>query len=179
MKAVTAVGLHKLGLAMLLASGSLWAQSAELTPVQQERYQHMVNQLRCLVCQNQTIADSDAPLAQDLREQVREQMLAGRSDAEITEYVTARYGDFVLYKPPFKRSTWALWIGPFGLLLIGLGVAIGLLRRRRGIAAASVVDPARLRELLDASADESGAGRGAGITTSRPSPASSPDETHE
>lgn len=174
--------LRSLGLVLLLAVGPTWAQSnqsAELTPTQLAQYQHMVNQLRCLVCQNQTIADSDAPLAQDLRDQVREQILAGRSDAEITEYVTARYGDFVLYKPPFKRSTWALWIGPFGLLLLGLGVAVGLLRRRPTAAVVPVVDPARLQEVLDAPDREGGVVRGAGTPSSRSSSTPTPNDTQE
>lgn len=124
------------------------AQSDELNPQQAERYHTLINELRCLVCQNQTIADSDAPLASDLRDQVREQIHAGRSDAQITEYVTARYGDFVLYRPPFKRSTWLLWIGPFALLGVALAIAWRLTRRPRAPVIAAP-DAERLRELLD------------------------------
>ncbi|TJY61162.1 cytochrome c-type biogenesis protein CcmH [Sinimarinibacterium sp. CAU 1509] len=125
------------------------AQSKELEGADLDRYQGMINQLRCLVCQNQTIADSNAPLAQDLREQVRTQIQSGRSDAEIIEYVTARYGDFVLYRPPFKRSTWLLWVGPFALLLGALAIAVSLMRRGRQRREATAVDPDRLRKLLD------------------------------
>jgi len=94
--------------------------SAALNERQEARYLGWINQLRCLVCQNQSIADSGAPLAADLREQVRGQIEAGRSDEEIRHYVTARYGDFVLYDPPLKRSTWMLWLAPFLLLILGL-----------------------------------------------------------
>ncbi len=94
--------------------------AASLTEGQEARYKAWINQLRCLVCQNQTIADSNAPLAADLREQVHNQIIAGRSDEEIRSYVTARYGDFVLYSPPLKRSTWLLWLAPFALLALAL-----------------------------------------------------------
>ena len=122
-----------------------------LDPSQQQRYQKLVNELRCLVCQNQSIADSDAPLAADLRTQVHRQLAAGRSDAEISEYVTERYGDFVLYRPPFKRSTWLLWLGPFALLAVALLLAWIFVRRRRPRAAVAnaPVDAARLQRLLD------------------------------
>ncbi|MFA5938825.1 MAG: cytochrome c-type biogenesis protein [Sinimarinibacterium sp.] len=142
--------------AVLLAAaaiGSASAQGDELTPQQAERYQKLVNELRCLVCQNQSIADSSAPLAADLREQVLHQIQSGRSDAEIADYVTARYGDFVLYRPPFKASTWLLWLGPFALLLLALGVAVVFVRRRVRPAPVSPPDAARnaerLRRLLD------------------------------
>ena len=79
------------------------------------------SELRCLVCQNQTIADSHAELAVDLRTQVRELLQAGKTDQQITDYMTARYGDFVLYRPPFKAATALLWIGPAAMVLIGLG----------------------------------------------------------
>ena len=75
-------------------------------------------ELRCLVCQNQTLADSNAPLAVDLRNQIREQLAAGRSEQDVRDFMVARYGDFVLYRPPFKPSTLALWLGPFMLLLL-------------------------------------------------------------
>jgi cytochrome c-type biogenesis protein CcmH len=88
------------------------------------------SELRCLVCQNQTIADSHAELAVDLRAQVREMLQAGKTDQEITEYMTARYGDFVLYRPPFKTLTAVLWVGPGAMVLIGLGALFAVLRRR-------------------------------------------------
>jgi len=94
------------------------------------RLKGLAEELRCLVCQNQTIADSNAPLALDLRNQIRAQIAEGRSDSQIREYMVDRYGDFVLYRPPFKASTAILWAGPFALLLFGAGIAIAIMRRR-------------------------------------------------
>jgi cytochrome c-type biogenesis protein CcmH len=109
--------------------------------------------LRCLVCQNQTLAESNADLASDLRREVRELALAGNNDSEIRDYLVARYGDFVLYDPPLKRTTWLLWFGPFALLAGGGLVWWQVLRRRlRASAAAPTRDPAveaRARALLD------------------------------
>jgi len=98
-------------------------------PALEHRAREISAQLRCLVCQNQSIDDSDAPLAKDLRTLVREQLVAGKSDREIMDYVVARYGEFVLLKPPFSLSTLLLWGTPFAVLLIA-GVAL-ILRRRR------------------------------------------------
>lgn len=97
---------------------------AALDASQQARYDNWINSLRCLVCQNQTIAESNAPLATDLRLQVESQIEAGRSDDEIRLYLTDRYGDFVLYNPPLKSNTWLLWFAPFVLLAIALGLVI-------------------------------------------------------
>jgi cytochrome c-type biogenesis protein CcmH len=88
-------------------------------------------QLRCLVCQNQTIADSHADLAIDLKNQVREKLATGMSDQDVIDYMVQRYGDFVLYRPPVKRVTWLLWFGPFLLLLGGVGLLVFNLRRNR------------------------------------------------
>jgi len=88
--------------------------------------------LRCLVCQNQTIEDSNAELAQDLRRQIREQIAAGKTDAEIVDYMAARYGDFVLYQPPVKPTTVLLWAGPALLILGGFVALARTIRRRRG-----------------------------------------------
>jgi cytochrome c-type biogenesis protein CcmH len=108
-------------------------------------------QFRCLVCQNETIADSHADLAADLRQQIREQMVAGRSDAQITTFLTDRYGDFVLYRPRLTPKTYALWFGPFLLLGGGLYVLYGFLKRwpssSRGNAL-SAEDHRRARTLL-------------------------------
>jgi cytochrome c-type biogenesis protein CcmH len=118
------------------------------------RLKRLENELRCLVCQNQTLADSNASLAEDLRGEVRELALAGKSDDEIRAYLVARYGDFVLYDPPLKRTTWLLWLGPFALLAGGGGLWWTILRRRE-LAARSMApaaDPAaeaRGRALLD------------------------------
>ncbi|HVP08815.1 MAG TPA: cytochrome c-type biogenesis protein [Burkholderiales bacterium] len=96
-----------------------------------QRIRLLEEKLRCLVCQNQTLADSNAELAGDLRKQVAEQVAAGKSDEQIIEYLTARYGDFVLYDPPFKTRTVLLWVGPFVLLLVGAAALVVVLRRRR------------------------------------------------
>ena len=98
------------------------------------RLKRLESELRCLVCQNQTLADSNAPLAEDLRREVRALATSGKSDEEIRQYLVARYGDFVLYRPPLQRNTWLLWIGPFGLLLGGGIVWYAILRRRNGAA---------------------------------------------
>jgi cytochrome c-type biogenesis protein CcmH len=94
------------------------------------RYQHLTRELRCLVCQNETIADSNAPLAADLRRELRSLIAAGKSDDEIRKFLTDRYGDFVLYNPPFVARTWILWTAPVIALLAALGVAIVVIRRR-------------------------------------------------
>jgi len=114
------------------------------------RCQALIAELRCLVCQNQSIAESNAPLAADLREQVRTQIAAGRSDAEILEFLTARYGDFVLYRPPFKLRTWLLWIGPFALLgVAALTAAFFIHRSRKAARAPAAVNQQALKNLLD------------------------------
>lgn len=88
-------------------------------------------ELRCLVCQNQTLAESHAPLAMDLRNQIREQLAAGKSEREVVDYLVARYGDFVRYRPPLKASTVLLWAGPFLFVVVGFYLLIRFLRRRR------------------------------------------------
>jgi cytochrome c-type biogenesis protein CcmH len=111
-----------------------WAADAvptEMDPVKAARAVNLAEKLRCLVCQNQTIADSNAALANDLRGQIREQIAAGKSDDEILTYMTNRYGDFVLYQPPFKATTLLLWLGPALLLLGGLALLVRNLARRR------------------------------------------------
>ena len=118
------------------------------------RLKKLESELRCLVCQNQTLADSNAMLAEDLRREVRDLALAGKSDGEIRAYLVARYGDFVLYDPPLKRTTWLLWIGPFALLAGGAALWWTILRRRED-AAKAMPPPAnpdaeaRGRALLD------------------------------
>src|SRR5207244_7243562 len=99
----------------------------------EQRLKTLGEELRCLVCQNQTIADSNAPLALDLRNQIRAQVAQGRSDDQIRAYMVERYGDFVLYKPPFKAVTAILWAGPFLLLLAGIWALVAIVRRGRGI----------------------------------------------
>jgi cytochrome c-type biogenesis protein CcmH len=112
-------------------------------PALQQRYERLTHELRCLVCQNETIADSNATLAADLRREVRQMMEAGKSDVEIRTFLTERYGDFVLYRPPVTPRTWLLWAAPALLLLAGALVAIVVIRRRARVGRA---DPAALDE---------------------------------
>ena len=111
-----------------LAAGLAAAQE---DPALEKRVHDLSSELRCLVCQNQTLADSSAPLAEDLRREVRSLAVAGKSDDEIRAFLVARYGDFVLYRPPVKGTTWLLWFGPFALLALGALVWLGVVRRRR------------------------------------------------
>jgi cytochrome c-type biogenesis protein CcmH len=106
------------------------AQSIE-DPAIEQRMKHLTKELRCLVCQNETLADSQAPLAEDLRREIREQIKAGKSDQEILAYATQRYGDFVLYNPPVKATTYLLWFGPFVLLVGGTALLYRYVKRRR------------------------------------------------
>ena len=96
----------------------------------EKRVTALANELRCLVCQNQTLADSNAPLAVDLRNEIREQLKSGKSERDVMDFMVARYGDFVLYRPPVKATTLALWLGPFVLVLLGLWILVRRLRRR-------------------------------------------------
>lgn len=118
-------------LAALLVGASALAADFSGDAAQQQRIRHLSEKLRCLVCQNQTLADSDAELAGDLRRQLREQIAAGKSDDEIIAYLVSRYGDFVLYEPPFKATTLLLWVGPFAFLAGAGFVLVRTLRRRR------------------------------------------------
>jgi len=130
-------------LLMLLALPAYAKEAAPAAPdpALEQRVMRLTAELRCLVCQNQSLADSHADLAIDLKNQVRSQMQAGKSDAEIREYMVARYGDFVLYRPPLKPTTALLWAGPFVLLASG-GLALGFyLRRRRERLAESELTP--------------------------------------
>ena len=129
--------MRRLLLAAMLAllSAASWAKQAApaaADPALEARMVEITSELRCLVCQNQTIADSHADLAVDLREEVRELLQGGQSKQQILDYMTARYGDFVLYRPPMKESTALLWFGPLLLLVGGLaGLVLVLLRRSR------------------------------------------------
>ena len=124
-------GLALLCLALSLSTVSAnEAAPAVADPVLEARMLEITAELRCLVCQNQTIADSHADLAIDLRQQVREMLQKGMTNQQITDYMTERYGDFVLYRPPFKSTTALLWIGPGALLVLGLAGLVLVLRRR-------------------------------------------------
>ena len=100
-------------------------------PAQQKTYERIISELRCLVCQNQTIADSNAELAADLRRQVFEMLQQGKSKDDIIQFMTARYGDFVLYNPPFKAKTGLLWLGPVVFLIIGIAMISFFLHRKK------------------------------------------------
>ena len=120
---------------LLAVAGAKEAPLAAADPATEARMLRLAAELRCLVCQNQTIADSSAPLADDLRRQVREMIVRGDSDSQIIDFMTQRYGDFVLYRPPLKGITAALWFGPLALLVGGLTIFIVVLRRRNRLAA--------------------------------------------
>jgi len=120
-------------------------------PVLEQRMMNLAEGLRCLVCQNQSLAESNAELAADLRNEIREQMRQGASDQDVVDYLVARYGDFVLYRPPLKASTLLLWSGPALLLLAGLGFLLRtIVRRRKQSVPAPLSEEARARarELL-------------------------------
>ena len=121
-------------LALLVFAGLAAAQAIDPLPfkdhAQEVRFQNLTRQLRCLVCQNEDLADSNADLARDLRREVFGLMQQGKSDEEIKQYLVDRYSDFVLYDPPVKPSTWLLWFGPGVLLLVGAGVVAVTIRRR-------------------------------------------------
>jgi cytochrome c-type biogenesis protein CcmH len=133
--------MRAVALLLLLA---LAAPALAIDPIEfrdraeETRFQKLTRELRCLVCQNQDLADSDADLAKDLRHEIFEMMRAGKSDAEIKEFHTARYGDFVLYKPPVQANTWVLWFGPLLVLLAGAVVVVRVVRRRAGSALAEI-----------------------------------------
>lgn len=127
---------HFVFLCLLCVCVAQPVSAREAAPLAQDeaveaRMVHLTENLRCLVCQNESLAASRADLAMDLRREIREQVAAGKSDAEILDFMVERYGDFVFYKPPLKSTTYLLWFGPFGLLLAGI-VALFLFLRRRG-----------------------------------------------
>ncbi|WP_114279025.1 cytochrome c-type biogenesis protein [Thioalbus denitrificans] len=120
-------------------------------PVKEQRYRKLSEELRCLVCQNQNLADSNADLAKDLRNQVYNMIEAGKNDAEIIDYMVSRYGEFVLYRPPLQTNTVLLWAGPFVLLLGGLAGLAVFVRRRKATTRErmSPEEQARLRRMLE------------------------------
>jgi cytochrome c-type biogenesis protein CcmH len=141
-------------LGFLALSAHVAAQEAKPIaedPELEKRVMSLSQELRCLVCQNETLADSRADLAVDLRREIREQMKAGKSDKEIIAFLTARYGDFVLYRPPVKPTTYLLWFGPFVLMIIGLVILYRYLKQRRELISVQPLSPderRRAEELL-------------------------------
>lgn len=143
---------------LLLALAALpWPVHAEAeapfkfaSDAERERYKELTEQLRCLVCQNQTLADSDAPLAHDLRREVYGMMQQGKDNKQITDFLVARYSDFVLYRPPLKGVTYLLWFGPFLFLVLGLFVLIYVIRRRNRQSQPELTEEekGRLQQLL-------------------------------
>lgn len=128
--------MHKFLSALILTLAALTVHAADAPPAAanpelEKRVMALSQELRCLVCQNQTLADSHADLAIDLKNQVREKLASGMSDQDVINYMVERYGDFVLYRPPVKGTTWLLWFGPFLLLVGGIAVLFMKLSRRR------------------------------------------------
>lgn len=143
----------QVGLSGIAASSAPEAADAELD----RRVYTFAKDIRCLVCQNETLADSRADLALDLRREIREQMAAGRSDEQIVAFLTARYGDFVLYRPPLKPSTYPLWFGPFVLLAGGLFALYRSVKHWRtlpDVEPLSANERRRIRQLLDIRREE-------------------------
>ena len=137
----------RLALVLLFFLGSAFADDPASLD---RRVMNLAHELRCLVCQNQTLADSNAPLAQDLRGQIREQLAAGKSEQDVVDFLVARYGDFVLYRPPLKAATVLLWAGPFLFLAFGAFLLVRFVRRRRvAEPALSAADRARAAKLLE------------------------------
>lgn len=119
------------------------------TPAQEEQYQTLIRELRCTVCQNQSLVDSNADLARDLRRNIYQMIQEGQEQEEITAYMVSRYGDFVLYRPPVQANTYLLWFGPFLFLLVGVLVLVAVVGRQRRAADAGLTpeERARLDEL--------------------------------
>src|SRR5215813_5425883 len=132
---------------MLFGSSQVPAQTAKPIedPAIEARMKNLTKQLRCLVCQNETLADSQAQLAEDLRREIREQIKAGKSDQEILAYATQRYGDFILYNPPVKATTYLLWFGPFLLLVVGSFLLFRFLKQRRAMIEVKPLTPEERR----------------------------------
>jgi len=152
--------IFSLVLIVSLNAGAIVFEDREFaSPEQAKRYRTLTEELRCLVCQNQSLADSEAPLASDLREQVFVMLQAGADEVEISEYMVARYGDFVLYRPPVNSSTLVLWFGPFVLAVVGLSVLFVQIRKRRAGAAAPELNERERVELGELLADQREPGR--------------------
>lgn len=125
---------------LLAASGSIAATEPVRfeDPAKTRLYEYLLEEIRCLVCQNQSLADSNAELAQDLRSEIVAMIRAGKNEKDIKAFLVERYGDFVLYRPPLQENTWLLWVGPFVFLLAGIIVVIIMIKRQSGTKAATV-----------------------------------------
>lgn len=136
--------LRMLFVALLAVAGVAHAQAIEPMPfkdhAQELRFQHLTHQLRCPMCQNESLADSNAPIARDLRNQIFQMMQQGKSDEEIKQYLVARYSKFVLYDPPLTPGTWLLWFGPLLILLGGAGVVLVAIRKRSRAGSTSITE---------------------------------------
>ncbi len=126
------------------------------TPQQEQRYKKLINEFRCVVCQNQNIADSNAALAKDLRKQVYKMVMAGKNDKAIRDFMVTRYGDFVLYNPQFNSMTFLLWAGPFIIFIIGFYVLVSFIRQRKKVVVThlSHADKEKLAKLLAENKDK-------------------------
>ena len=139
----------------LLSSISILEAAVEIKQFQnsehEQRYKNLINEFRCVVCQNQNIADSNAALAQDLRNQVFKMINAGQNDDEIMEFMVTRYGDFVLYRPQFNSMTFLLWVGPFIIFTIGLYFLISFIRQRKKMVVTELsnTDKEKIKQLLE------------------------------
>jgi cytochrome c-type biogenesis protein CcmH len=154
---VRAILLFVLALSVVPFAG----EAREAIPVGQDpaveaRMMALAQELRCLVCQNQTLADSQADLAADLRQEIRELMQKGQSDEQVKRYLVARYGDFVLYRPPLKPTTWLLWFGPALLLIGGLTALYAVLLRRRRLAPAEPLNADQEKRALALLSEDEG-----------------------
>jgi len=156
MRVKTKLIIVLLSLVVGFNAANVWAKEAQpmaADPEMEKLVNEISEELRCLVCQNQTIADSHAALAVDLKNQVRDMVATGKTQQEIVDYMVQRYGDFVRYRPPVKPTTYLLWIGPFILLIVGVMLLISNLRKRRQVIAdapLSTDESDRLQSLLGA-----------------------------
>ncbi len=135
---MNALRLVLLALALLVGGTAAALHPKDFqSPEEEARYRALAKELRCVMCQNQSLADSPAGVADDMRRQVLTLIREGKSDAEVTAFFQARYGDFILYRPEVKPVTWALWFGPALLLLVGAGVVVSIVRRQKNDAPAT------------------------------------------
>lgn len=156
---------HMLALLVVLAVVALQVSiaSAADTPLadasQEARARDLMKEVRCVVCQSQSIDESDAGIAVDLRQLIREEIAAGKSDDDIRRFLVARYGDFILFRPPFKAETLVLWLGPFAVLAVGLVFVIRFLRRRPAQTQPPALSPDEMRRVSQALASDAPAGK--------------------